>query len=204
MIEMKVGLVKEEGQIIGAFVMVVPDNGIPIMLGKIFGAISILLIPFIALPIGIRNDLALGLKVVGGILLGFGGGMTLFCSLCWLLVNLGRGVYRTVEYTMGEAKITGTAAPKKQERAENAAFLLALFCLFAGARDSRRAASVAKPARIEFEYSDIRCIRAGRKHNSIRVNGILQEYLIQTAPHQFDFVYNYIKMHCPEAKIKTK
>ena len=35
MIEMKVGLVKEEGQIIGAFVMVVPDNGIPIMLGSV-------------------------------------------------------------------------------------------------------------------------------------------------------------------------
>lgn len=33
--EMKVGLVKEEGQIIGAFVMIVPDNGIPIMLGAV-------------------------------------------------------------------------------------------------------------------------------------------------------------------------
>ena len=35
MMEMKVGLVKEGSEIIGAFVMVVPDNGIPIMLGSV-------------------------------------------------------------------------------------------------------------------------------------------------------------------------
>ena len=35
MIEMKVGLVKEDNQIIGAFVMIVPDNGIPVILGSV-------------------------------------------------------------------------------------------------------------------------------------------------------------------------
>lgn len=35
MMEMKVGLVKEGNEIIGAFVMIVPDNGMPIMLGSV-------------------------------------------------------------------------------------------------------------------------------------------------------------------------
>lgn len=35
MMEMKVGIVKEDSKIIGAFVMVVPDNGIPVILGSV-------------------------------------------------------------------------------------------------------------------------------------------------------------------------
>ncbi|MBQ7063598.1 MAG: zinc ribbon domain-containing protein [Firmicutes bacterium] len=51
-------------------------------------------------------------------------------------------------------------------------------------------------------FHNVRKIIAVRKHNLIRVNGRLIHNMVYVDQKDFDFVFNYIVQHCPNAKVK--
>ena len=50
------------------------------------------------------------------------------------------------------------------------------------------------------KFSNVRKVKAIPKNHLIRVNGILIHNMIYADEEHFDWVYNYIKDHCPNAK----
>ena len=51
-------------------------------------------------------------------------------------------------------------------------------------------------------YSDVKAVIAKRRNDLIKVNNVLQRNTIYAEPHQYEFVWNYITSHCPDAKVK--
>ena len=52
------------------------------------------------------------------------------------------------------------------------------------------------------KYKDVKKVVAARKYGLIKVNNALQHNHIYATPKQYEFVWNYIVTHCPNAKIK--
>ena len=54
---------------------------------------------------------------------------------------------------------------------------------------------------LHSKFANVRKIKVNRKENLIRVNGRLIHNMVYADDAHFDFVYNYIVEHCPNAKI---
>lgn len=130
-------------------------------------------------------------------------GMIVLVLIIWLVMAAVRGGYYIVEHMMTENKVIYLSTPEERKKARG----WAKFGFILGAATSNmtllgNSAALAASERFDSTYTDVKSIKADRKHDVIKVKNVLQHNTIYAAPHQFDFVYNYIVSHCPNAKIK--
>lgn len=141
-------------------------------------------------------------------MLGFGkallitAGVVLVVSLLgyylWALVNGGR--YLAL-FTMDDAGITHSQHPRHVERAQKMGMLTALVGLLAR-KPSVMGAGMLSAARTEMssEFDRVRRVKAVRRRNLIKVNERFGRNRVFVADADFDFVYDFIRRHCPQAK----
>lgn len=175
---------------------------VPIMFIKVFGGIMggiVLLMSMIHLvndnPEYIPDTLLLFLAITGGFILLF--------LIIWLIMAAARGGYYIIEHMMDENKVVYLSTPEEKKKMRGwatAAFILGMAS--GDMTTMATGAALAGSERFDSDYTDVKSIQAVRRRDLIKVNNVLQRNTIYAAPHQYDFVYNYIVAHCPNAKIK--
>lgn len=171
-----------------------------ILLGVSFG---------VALFVGILSATAgangIGYSIRLFLILGFalGAFMSLIAWGVWKIGSAARGYIFVWEYMMAGEKIVVLQTPEEQERSRAAAGIM--FLLFLLDSDTSMAAAestMLASQRVDSNYADVRHIIADRRHDLIKVNNAFMHNAVYAYPHQYDFVWNYIAAHCPNAKIK--
>lgn len=137
-----------------------------------------------------------GLEMAGLVL-----GILLVLSIpaYWLVTKANNGKY-TVLFEMDDSGIDHIQIKTDKAKALDA---LAIFVgLVAGSRGSTAAAMMsASGGSLYSRFSDVRKIKADRERNRILLNGRLVRNQVYIDDGNFDFVYEYIVRHCPQAKI---
>lgn len=130
-------------------------------------------------------------------------GLIILSVIVWLIMAAARGGHYIVEHMMDENKVVYLSTPEEKKKVRNPA--IASFLLSIAADDIGAAAAgamLSASERFDSTYTDVKSIRTRRRRDLINVNNTLQKNTIYAAPHQYDFVLNYIVSHCPNAKIK--
>lgn len=134
---------------------------------------------------------------------GIGAFFMVLSLIAWCIMMLTRGGCYTFEFLMTEDQVVTIQTKEERERAKNlaaAGFVLSLLdknLTMAGASMAVAAGDV-----FTSRYTDVKAVIAARRHDLIKVNNVLQHNTIYAEPHQYEFVWNYITSHCPDAKIK--
>ena len=117
----------------------------------------------------------------------------------WIVTKANNGKY-TVLFEMDDSGIDHIQIKTDKAKALDT---LAIFVnLLAGSRTSTAAALLsAGGGSLYSRFSNVRRIKADRKRNRILVNGILIRNQVYVDDENFDFVYDYIVRHCPQAKV---
>lgn len=175
---------------------------VPIMFTKAFGGIMggvVLIMSLVHLfngdPEYIPGTFLVFLAITGGFILLF--------MIIWLCMAAARGGWYIVEHMMDERKVVylSTLEDKKKTRG----WAIVGFFLAMASDDMTMAGNsvaLAASERFDSTYTDVKSIQAVRRRDLIKVNNVLQRNTIYAYPHQYEFVWNYITSHCPNAKIK--
>ena len=139
--------------------------------------------------------------------IGFFGFNALFFVLglmAWGIMSITRGGRYTFEHMMDEEMVASIQTPEERKRSER----LGMLGVAAGTASGNLSAAgfaLAQGSRGDMfssRYSEVKQIIAKRRMDVIKVNNTLRRNQIYAYPHQYEFVWNYITSHCPEAKIK--
>lgn len=144
------------------------------------------------------EDLGFILQLVG-ILSGI---MLVLSLLGYLLYAALSGWVYTVHFIMDETGVVHEQSPKAKKVAERVGCLTSLVGLLArkpGVVGSGMIASGRTSMRTDF--SSVRKVKAVRWMNTINVNERFEKNRVYADNEDFDFVYQYISSHCPNAKI---
>ncbi len=123
--------------------------------------------------------------------------ITALIFVSWLIMSI---IHRgTIEYEMcmnaeeiSYAMIGGSA--KKVSQLVDVADLL----------DSNAAGAAASSMSARSRFREVKTLTAKPRYDCINIWGGLQLLSYYAYPHQYDFVWNYLRAHCPQAKIKGK
>ena len=136
------------------------------------------------------------LKLMGivlGILLGLA-----IISILIMAAILGTYV---VLFEMDEKKVVHIQMPRQVKKAEVVGLITALVGVMAKNPTTIGAGMLAaSKSTSTSEFANVRYVKARRKMNLIKVNQLLNKNQVYVADEDFDFVYNFIKTHCPKAK----
>ena len=117
----------------------------------------------------------------------------------WIVTKANNGKY-TVLFEMDDSGIDHIQI--KTEKAKALDSLTIFVGLLAGARTTTAAGLLsASGGSLYSRFENVRRIKADRKNNRILVNGILIRNQVYVDDSNFDFVYDYIVRHCPQAKV---
>ena len=136
------------------------------------------------------------LKLMGivlGILLGLA-----IISILIMAAILGTYV---VLFEMDEKKVVHIQMPRQVKKAEVVGLITALVGVMAKNPTTIGAGMLAaSKSTSTSEFANVRHVKARRKMNLIKVNQLFNKNQVYVADEDFDFVYNFIKTHCPKAK----
>jgi hypothetical protein len=145
-------------------------------------------------------DMLVSILKVGFIVLGL---MTVLCIVGYLFYALlAKGKY-AVLFIMDNKEVVHKKMPKSVKAAE----LIGKLAMFAGAGAGREGVVgtglLAKTrTSLNSEYKDVRKVRGCRWMNLIKVEERFFKNRIYVNKEDFDFVFNYLADHCPQAKVK--
>ena len=123
--------------------------------------------------------------------------------IAWFILMATRGGRYVFEFLRTEDKVVTLQTHEERKKAQK----LAKFTFVLGLLDgnlSTMGVGMAAAAGSAFtsNYTDVKAVIAKRRQDLIKVNNVLQRNTIYAEPHQYEFVWNYITSHCPNAKIK--
>lgn len=144
------------------------------------------------------EELGFVLKITGlmvGIMLVLG-------ILGYLLYAAMSGWVYTVHFIMDENSVVHQQAPRAEKLAKRLGCLTTLAGLATG-RPGVMGAGMMGAGRTSMssEFNYVRKVKAIRWMNTIQVNERLGKNRVYVSDDDFDFVFNYISSHCPNAKI---
>lgn len=139
-----------------------------------------------------------GMFKVLGIVLG------IFAVLTFLgtaLISLVYGGKYVVLFEMDDKEIVHTQMPVQQKKARKLA-ILTFFVGLLAKRPSTMGAGMLSSAKSSStsEFSKVRRVRSHRWLHTIKVNQLLEHNQVYVPDEDYDFVYDYIKSHCPNLK----
>ena len=111
------------------------------------------------------------------------------------------GRYYTVDHLMNEEGVEHIQSPEEDAQSDKMRKLVFVLELL----DPDPAAmglAMAGQEHLISKYQDVKKVVAARRYGLIKVNNALQHNHIYAYPEQYEFVWNYITRHCPNAKTK--
>lgn len=163
---------------------------------KIFG--------FIFLGIWLVAAIAEGFSGFGQLtltlLLIFAGVSVLILLSYWIVAKMNGGKY-CVLFTMDETGLMHTQLPRQYKKAQVAGWIAMLAGVLAG-NPSAVGAGILAATRNSLisNFSKVRTIQAVPRQNLIKVNSPLSKNQVYVDDAQFQFVLDFIRQHCPNAK----
>ena len=162
--------------------------------------ISVGIVWLFGLVIGLGNmslDYFLFWTKLSGIMLGIFVVLTIIGVLVTAAV-LGKYV---VLFEMDEKEVTHIQMPRQVKKAEVIGLITALVGAMAKSPTTIGAGVLATAkTKSTSEFVNVRRVKARRRLNLIKVNQLFDKNQVYVADEDFDFVYNYIKSHCINAK----
>ena len=132
-----------------------------------------------------------------GIVLGIFLGLTIISILIMAAIL---GTY-VVLFEMDEKEVVHIQMPRQVKKAEVVGLITALVGIMAKNPTTIGAGMLAaSKSTSTSEFANVRHVKARRRLNLIMVNQLLSRNQVYVADEDFDFVYNFIKTHCPNAK----
>ena len=194
----------EQGAYHWSYRMDMKDNAAPmIAIRKIFVGVSFGVGLFMAIISVFDGDFEVALKMF--LMIGFGMSALFLVlgEIAWLIL---RAIHRNdyiFENIMMEDKVVVLQTEEEKEVSKKIALLSFLFAALSKSPGAAGAglAAVAN-SEVESVYTDVKQVIGDRKHDSIKVNNTLLHNVVFVEPQQFDFVWNYLTSHCPNAKIR--
>ena len=141
-----------------------------------------------------------GTLKMGGIMLAIMVGLTLVGYVVYAIMMGGK--YCAV-FTMDEEGIEHRQLPKQYEKAQVVG-ALNVIAGFATGKPGQVGMGILTAARdsSNSSFEAVRSIKGSRKLQVIKVNEPLMKNQVYVEPDDYDFVFNYIVSHCPNAKVK--
>lgn len=162
--------------------------------------ISLGIVWLFGLVIGIGNmslDYFLFWTKLTGIMIGIFFVLTIIGVLITAAV-LGKYV---VLFEMDEKGVTHIQMPRQVKKAEVIGLITALVGAMAKSPTTMGAGMLATAkTKSTSEFVNVRRVKARRRFNLIKVNQLLDKNQVYVADEDFDFVYNFIKLRCINAK----
>lgn len=171
-----------------------------VFLGIIIGLcvfMLILLVPDFIQGYADGEDVAFTFRLTGIMLLIF-----------LVLLIIGYGIFAAMQggkycvmFTMDEESVTFTQMPKEMKRAEVIG-LLNVIAGLAGGKPAQVGLGLATASResMTSTFSAVRSIKGSRRLQVIKVNEPLGKNQVYVEPQDYDFVFDYIVSHCPNAR----
>ena len=132
--------------------------------------------------------------------------IALVCTVVLILVAYGivaliNGGKYCVLFTMDDTGLMHTQLPKQFKKAQVAGWIATLAGIAAGVPGAAGAGILAATRNsLISNFSKVRTIKADPAHNIIKVNSPLSKNQVYVDDAQFQFVYDFIRSHCPNAK----
>lgn len=167
---------------------------------KVIAMASCIVLIFMALLNLIeRNGLDVMLGMAGMIALTLGILLVLSFPAYYIVTKANNGKY-TVLFEMDEDGIDHTQI--KTDKAEALDLLTTFVGMAAGSRSTTAAGLLsASGGSLYSRFANVKRIKGDRKHNLIYVNGTLIHNMVYADANDYDFVYDYIVRHCPNARV---
>lgn len=127
-----------------------------------------------------------------------------FCILILLAYALVAGMYGgkyTILFTMDERGINHEQIPEQAAKARMLGAITAAVGAAVG-KPSMVGLGASSAARTSMysDFAKVRSVKRGRWGNVIKIREILSNNQVYVRNEDFDFVYNYIREHCPRVK----
>ena len=127
-----------------------------------------------------------------------------FLVLVFLGYAIVAGMYGgkyTILFTMDEHGVNHEQIPEQAKKAQKLGAITALAGAAAG-RPGIVGMGINTAARTSMysTFADVRSVKRGRWGNVIKIREILSNNQVYARDEDFDFVYNYIREHCPRVK----
>lgn len=121
--------------------------------------------------------------------------------ISYLIVVWMNGGKYVVNFTMDEKRLIHEQVPVQYERARKVGFLAALVGVFAKRPSTAGAGALAASRNTSVSVFDkVRRVKPRRGQNLIKVNQSLERNQVYVPDEDFDFVLDFIRKHCPNAK----
>ena len=137
------------------------------------------------------------LKMIG-VVLGVFVGLAIISILIMAAILGGKYV---VLFEMDEQEVVHIQMPRQVKKAEVVGLITALVGLAAKKPTTIGAGMLAaSKSKSTSVLANVRNVKARRWRNLIKVNQLLNKNQVYVAEEDFDFVYNFIKAHCPNVR----
>ena len=121
--------------------------------------------------------------------------------ISYLIVVWMNGGKYVVNFTMDEKRLIHEQVPVQYERARKVGLLAALVGIFAKRPAAAGAGALAASRDTSISVFDkVRRVKPRRGQNLIKVNQSLERNQVYVPDEDFDFVLDFIRKHCPNAK----
>lgn len=111
------------------------------------------------------------------------------------------GRYYTVDLLMNERGVEHIQSPEEDAQSDKMKKLVFALELL-NPDPATIGLAMAGKEHMTSEYKDVKKVVAAHRYGLIKVHNTLQQNHIYAYPEQYEFVWNYITQHCPNAKIK--
>lgn len=121
--------------------------------------------------------------------------------ISYLIVVWMNGGKYVVNFTMDEKRLIHEQVPVQYDRAHKVGLLAALVGIFAKRPAAAGAGALAASRDTSISVFDkVRRVKPRRRQNLIKVNQSLERNQVYVPDEDFDFVLDFIRKHCPNAK----
>ena len=128
-------------------------------------------------------------------------GMEVLCTIGYFIYALMMGGKYKVHFEMDEKGVLHEQEEVQAKKAKNIGLLTAIVGL-AAKRPTTVGVGLNSTARTSMysEFDKVKKIKAYKRRELIKVNGLLEKNQVYVKKEDFDFVYQYIKEHCKNIK----